>query len=222
MHFICEIVIPPTDNIEESVKQVLSQYCEHGDGEETNSNAFWDWYVIGGRFAGQKILSGFDKEKLKSFYDEMKEKKVTVSGFQAGKQSLEPKEQIPLVDEMWKKHFPDFDGEHCPLFDHSNDQYSESMNGDVMKFSDVPNQHVCGRIIFAKPSYGDDEKLMAGYMLVDRIWNGANYQDTDFLDSTFGKAKEMFFQSIKNYKPEYAKKITPTDDWLVVTVDCHS
>jgi len=221
MHYLCEIIMPPTDNIEQAVEQILKPYCEHNEGDESDDNAFWDWYVIGGRFAGQKLISGLDPEKLDLFYDELKELKVTVSSLQAGKQTLQPSDQIPMVDNLWKKHFPDFKGENCPLFSHSNDQYSEYMNGDVMKFNDVPDDLKCARVIFAAPAYGDEDGFRAGYMLSDSIWNGVNHQKTDF-DGVFSSAKKLFIESVKGYKKEYIEKIKPTNEWLVVSVDYHS
>ncbi len=52
MHYHAQLVIPPTDNIEAAVKQVLAPWDVNGDNE--NPRPFWDWYEIGGRWDNRK------------------------------------------------------------------------------------------------------------------------------------------------------------------------
>jgi len=223
MHYHLEIIMPPTDNIEAAVSKILAPFNEQGTDEdgESNRHAFWDWYVIGGRFAGSKFQATLDKANLDKFYAELKERKVTVSGLTAGKQELKPESQIPMVDALWNEYFPQTNGGPCPLFNHANNQYKSDslLPNDVMAFSDVPQSLEASRVILAAPNYNDE--LAAEYMVSDSIWNGVNYEDT-LWDETFGGAVSIFTKKRAGYKAEYAEKRTPKDDWLVVTVDYHS
>lgn len=203
--------MPQTNNIEEAVSQVMAPFYEDSD----NTHTFWDWYVIGGRFAGTKLQAGLDQEKLEKFYKEIQNKKVTISGVQCGKQELLPASQIPMVDEIWANYFPEYKGKACPIFNHSNDQYvNNCLYGDVIKLKDCPPESECSRIIFAGPDY-KDKKIEARFMLSTDIWNGVNNQETNW-DGKINSALTMLKKSY--LKPERY----PTDDSLVVTVDYHS
>ncbi len=49
MHYHLEIILPPTEDIEKAIAEILQQFDEN---EEENTNSFWDWYQIGGRYTG--------------------------------------------------------------------------------------------------------------------------------------------------------------------------
>jgi hypothetical protein len=236
MHYHLEVIIPPTDDIEGAVQSVLAQFNENADDDEYDTrHAFWDWYVIGGRWAGAKAKSRLDPEKLEQFYAWLQDEKVTVSGFTAGKQSLEPKDQIPKVDAKWNEMFPPEDGVPvaCPLFDHASNKYgkglSGTLNGDIGTLKDSLEAS-CSRVIFSGPRFNskDSEKdfpwtgpLEAKFMLSDDIWNGVNHVPVNW-DGKIGSALRSYSDSIKGYKDAYAAAMTPQDDWLVITVDYHS
>ena len=123
MHSHTEIIMPPTDDIEAAVKQIMAPFNEQPDDDDEDvRSSFWDFWVIGGRWAGHKLQAGLDQDKLKAFHDAMTQRKVTVDSIQGGKQALKPESQIPVVDAMWHEFFPETTGP-CPLFKHSNDQY---------------------------------------------------------------------------------------------------
>lgn len=217
MHRHCEIIMPPTKNIEKAVKEVLAKFNEdQGDNEDGYEKyGFWDWYVIGGRWSGNKLEQSLDRAKMEAFRAELIEKGVTVSGLQWGKQELQPASQIPMVDALWRERFPESPLKTCPLFKHSG----ELLAGDVMKFADVPRTIEAARIIFAGEESG--EGLEATYMVEDSYYNGVCWHDSKW-DGTLGDALSMFEEHHKNYKAEYREQITPKADWLVVTVDYHS
>lgn len=212
MHHQLEVILPPTDNVEEAIKTILADFDE--DTEDRSGREFFDYFVIGGRWAGNKLLSGLDQNKLEQFNEKLEEMKVTVLGLQCGKQELSPASQIPAVDSLWREFFPDSGMDTCPLFNYSNDQYHESLSGDVCKYSEVPGSHTCSRIIFA-----DSEKPV--FMLSCDIWNGVNHEKTAW-DGTFAEAKKSFTEKLEYYTDKYKAEVTPKDDWLVVTVDYHS
>lgn len=51
MHFHLEVIMPPTTNVEGALEKIMAQFDENN---EDASHAFWDWYVIGGRFFWRK------------------------------------------------------------------------------------------------------------------------------------------------------------------------
>lgn len=220
MHYHCEIVMPPTEDIDGAVAKVMERFDENCYDDEHHAPKFWDWYVCGGRWGGEKMKVALGSERLEAFYAALTEHKVTVSGFKAGKDQLEPESQIPMVDALWHEHFPETTGP-CPLFKHSERQYgSDTLPGDVCKFSEVPEGLKCSRIIFAGPSVSD-ELLEPTFMLSEDSWNGVNHQKSDW-DCTFAQAVVKFTEKLENYRETYAATIRPQDDWLVVTIDYHS
>ncbi len=55
MHYYCLVLIPNDGDPEAHVRRLLEPYSEHIDD---NEKSFWDWWVIGGRWAGH--LDGYD------------------------------------------------------------------------------------------------------------------------------------------------------------------
>ncbi len=217
MHYHCEIIIPPTDDIEESIKAILAPFDENGKDEDgdRNSYAFWDYYVVGGRWAGTKAKAKLDKAKLEEFYAWLQAEKITVSGVVAGKQSLRPADQIPKVDVKWREMFGGTGP--CPIFDHS----PETIDGDICRLTDVPADMTCSRVIIGGPSWRDDGTLEAKSMISDSMYNGVDWIDTAW-DKTLPAALALHRKRFEHSKPEYREKVMPDDNWLVVTVDYHS
>ncbi len=108
MHYHLEVILPPVGNIEDAANQILEPFNEQGEDEEgqRNQHAFWDWHVIGGRWAGAKLEAVLDPKKKDEFFAELTKRNITVSGLRAGKEKLEPESQIPMVDAPWNEFFP--------------------------------------------------------------------------------------------------------------------
>jgi hypothetical protein len=224
MHHHLEVIMPPVDDIEIAVKQILEPFNENGKDEdgERNTHAFWDWYVIGGRWAGVKLECTLDLQKKDEFFAELTRLKVTVSGLQAGKQSLQPESQIPMVDALWNEMFPDSPLKACPFFSHFNNQYQNSDGfPDVMRLKDMPKELKPSHVIIAGPHWNDEAKLEAKHMVQDSLWNGVSFVKAAW-DGRVQSVIDEFQLRMKSYTPEYAAKHVPQDDWLVVTVDYHS
>jgi hypothetical protein len=226
MHYHCEIVIPPTelDGIEAAVESIMKPFYK---GDENSVHSFWDLYVIGGRWAGTKMMAKYDAAKMKAFQQWMQDEKVTVSSLQCGKQDLSPASQISKVDAKWNEMFPHDSGPlPCPLFGHSNDQYGKDGKGtlpdDICTLAEA-NGVKCSRIIFAGPSYDGDtnEPLEATFMLTDEAWNGVNYMPVSW-DGTLADAQKLFTDRLRNLGDSYREQMTPQGDWLAITVDYHS
>lgn len=232
MHYHCEIVIPPVMNIEDAIASVMKPFNEQpedGEGEGAR-HAFWDFWLIGGRWSGTKLLASFDETKLDAFYAWLKEEKITVAGLQCGKQEISPASQIPKVDAKWNEMFPSSEFLPCPIFRHSNDQYGKGLSGtlpaDVQRLADIPADLKCSRVIVCKNSYESKSEDWTGpveaeFMLVDDAWNGCNHMKVDW-DGKVSTAIDQYRKNLENYAPKFADKNAPKADWLVVTVDYHS
>lgn len=238
MHTHCEIVMPPSaaEDIKAAVASVMKPFDENGKDEdgERSPHAFWDFYVIGGRFAGSKLVAKYDRAALDSFYEWLRAEKVTVSGLTCGKQEISPVDQIPKVDAKWNEMFPSDRILPCPLFKHSNDQYgrkgpeSGTIVGDVCRLVDVPPAMEIGRVIVAIPefvkvgkTYERTGPMEAEFMLTDAAWNGVNHMPIAW-DGKLPSAIAKYRETLSRAKEAYRDAWTPKDDWIAVTVDYHS
>lgn len=210
-HERTELVMPPTTDVEAAVEEVLAPFGEKGDRDDCH--AWWDYWVIGGRWSGQKLLEGLDQKKLSAFHQMLTEKKVTVSGIVCGKAALSPSSWIPVVDALWRAHFPGV-GDACPLFHH----YKEG-RGDVMRLGDVPEGVTAARVVIAGRWVGG--VLRAQAMWSRSVWNGVSWQDTTW-DGTLASALARYREKYANTTAEWKKAMIPTNDWLVVTIDSRS
>lgn len=219
MHYHLEIIMPPTDNVEEAVERIMKPFSENCEDEYQQKYAFWDFYVIGGRWAGDKLRQSFDADKLNAFHSELEKRKITVSGLQCGKQKLEPDDQIPMVDALWREYFPE-GGETCPLFSHYNDQYQHSDGyPDIMPLKDIPEELSAERVIIASYNYKDE--LEAEFMISGDFWNGVTHVKAEW-EGTVQSALKKHLEKIQRYTDEAREKYTPRQDWIVVTVDYHN
>ena len=215
MHFQCEIIMPAGEDTENRVKEVMAPY--HEGREDRTGHEFWDFWTIGGRFMGRKLMDGFGSKRMDAFFLVLNERGCTVSSFQAGKQELKPTEQIPGVDALWREHFPD-GGDTCPIFNHfQNPQW------DTMYLGSCSREMKCARIIFARESQWDEtrKEYEPFFMLTEDFYNGVNFEKAAW-DKTLGHALELLSQGIKHNQPEAVQHKTPAPDWRVVTVDYHT
>lgn len=213
MHYHLEIIMPPTDNVKEAITKILAPFDADPDDGEVNKHAFWDWWVIGGRYSGQHIVGRYDSEKMDAFYKELNNNKVTVSSMVAGKEELNPPTQIPFVDALWQTHFPEDDGP-CPLFKHSNDQYKDNYS-DVCQMFNIPDYLSCSRVIIT------DSKFGPSLMIEKDFWNGVSWNDSSW-DGTVKSALDTYKDKLKNYREEWIAENSIKSNWLLVTVDYHS
>lgn len=213
-HYIAEIVIPPTEDIANSVAEVMKSFERENPGDSQPCD-WWDWYIIGGRFSGHKTEARIGEEKLKAFIDAITERKVTCAALQCGKQELLPESQIPMVDALWREMVPGH-GDKCILFAHARDQYRKDgvYSDDVCRVADVPAALKCDRLIIAGKDYSDETKLKGCEMLADSWWNGCTHQKTDF-DGVVATGLHRLKEEIRHDGPLFS------NDWLVVTVDYH-
>lgn len=224
MHYYLEIVMPPTSDVQAAVKQILEPFDEQGKDEDgtPNRHGFWDFWVIGGRWAGAKLQAMFAPERMQAFRDRLTEEKITVSGVQFGKQELSPADQIPMVDALWCEFFPESPIKVCPMFKHFGDQYKHSDGfPDVMPLADVPKSLRAERVIVAGYHWSKADAYEAAHMTQESFWNGVSHVKSQW-DGLLFTAIQEHVDHLDWYTPEYAAKIRPNPDWLAVTVDYHS
>jgi hypothetical protein len=213
MHYHMEVIMPPTNDVEGVLKKVLEPFNEGAD-EEVRSHPFWDWYQVGGRYAGSKVEARVTPEEMDKFMDALKELRVTVSSLQWGKQELSPASQIPAVDALWREMCPN-GGPVCTVFKHSGN----AINGDVCKLQDMPPNLTAFTVAVVTEQY--DGAMGVESLWHKEIWNGATHQDTAWRGSVSEAIKEHT-ERVGQYKEDARNRYTPKPDWLVVTVDYHS
>lgn len=222
MHYHLEIIMPPTDDVEGAVSEILKPWSKNcqSEGEDDDlcytAHSFWDWWVIGGRWSGAKLEDWLDKEKKESFYEKLTEMGITVSGLVCGKKELKPASQIEKVDDLWREWFPDSGVRQCPFFNHFND----ANNMDICMFDAISPETKAGHVIVAvNKTY--DGKLEAENMYQTDIWNGVTFQETTWNGKVLD-AIEMHNEKMTRMSEEAQAAYTVEKDWLIVTVDYHS
>lgn len=205
MHFRVEVIMPPTDDVEKQLEVIMAPFSENS--EDPNCDyipKWWDWYVIGGRWRGEKAKEKLDNDTLKKFYDVLKMR---------GNEMVQSE-----IDAVYRKHFPD-QGETCPFVRKDwHEQYDTTLT-DVWKLEDVNQAGTANKLIIAGPEH--DENITTLELFQHDIWNGVNFEITAW-DCTIGGALRKYVEKIDRYKEEYREKITPQPNWLVITVDCHN
>lgn len=213
MHYHLEVILPPTHDVEKDLNAILAPFDENA---EEPDHPFWDWWVIGGRWAGVKQEARFPEEKLDAFRQWLTDEHITVSGVQFGKQELSPASQIAKVDAKWQQMFGVTTP--CTLFRHSNSGRG-ALDGDICTVKDLPDSLTASHVIIAGPAY--KEGIEACYMVQQECWNGVTHVKSDW-DGNVCTALDKWRRDMEHYRDEWREAHTPKEDWLVVTVDYHS
>ncbi len=227
-HYHLEVVMPRVDDVDATVTQILAPFDESGKDDDDYGRrhafwSYWNYWKIGGRWSGAKLLCLLGSDRVTAFEKALHDAGISVSTFRFGKPTLDPASQAEMVNMMWRNAFPDSPVSTCPLFDNYQDRY-----GDVMPLGKCPKGLTCDSLIIAGPPWTKtnesphcSDNLTARYMLHAGLWNGITWQKTTW-DKTLSSAVAESIRDLKGARPEYALPRTPTDDWLVVTVDYHS
>ena len=214
-HFVCEVVMPPPtegQTIKQCVETVLAPLSEYNeDGEYSNVNLY-DWWQIGGRYSGNKITAGLDKEKLELFHNELDNMELYVSGIIAGKHDLSTKEQQDLVDKVWRKYFPN-SVDVCPLFDHYPFKNMDSYDTCTVQFIPLELKAYC--VVISLADYDPNHLVQKDF------WNGLNIERTTFDGNVLSTIISYNRMIEERYKCEWCEKNKVRPDWIAVTVDCH-
>jgi hypothetical protein len=67
-HYHLEIIMPRTADISKSIEEIMLPFSENEEENEDHSgHSFWDFYVIGGRWAGAKERCTYNTNALEQF-----------------------------------------------------------------------------------------------------------------------------------------------------------
>ena len=225
MHYHLEVVMPPKpedQDLEAYITKVLEQtLAPYDDSNGEAKHSFWDWWVVGGRWSGEKLIQSLDQDQLQKFNDKLNKHKITVSALIAGKESLKPDSQIEEVDKLWQDFFPG-KGDVCPLFSHYEERFMDGSGSpvDVCEIKDMPDRLTASRVITTQwDKYG--KKWQAFFMKETEVWNGVNFERTEW-DSLVKSALRACEDRSRNYSEEWLKGHRLMPDWLAVTVDYHN
>jgi hypothetical protein len=220
MHSLLEVILPPHLDIETAIATALKPFDENED-DDIRYKPFYDYYIIGGRYAGSKHQSLIGRDRIDKFVEGLAAKGTTVSNIRFGKQELQPASQAAEIDAMWREAFPESPLKVCPVFAHFDAQPEADDLGlqNVMKLQDTPAHHECSRVIFVGDFHAGE--VEATYMLQRDFWNGVTWMETTW-NGTIEHALAMFNHHLGKMGDEYRKANTPGPDWNVVTVDYHS
>lgn len=216
MHFHLEIIMPHTENLEAEISRILAPFDE---GSEESRNAFWDWYQIGGRWTGTK--DGFDPAS-----DENNVERCEIcqgTGFRAdevGKRAREAEATYTCNgcgkwNEGGKWTHSEFGAGKRLKWPTAWAQYK----GDIMPLRDVKKDQKAFRVIIAGMNHAGTG-MEAVFMACRENWNGVSFDESSW-DGTIESALEKHRDRAKNYRAEYAERITPTDEWIAVSIDYH-
>ena len=137
------------------------------------SKVGWDWFVIGGRWSGEKLLAKLDKDRLKAFWVEFKKRGY---GWPSAEHSDEERRRDSQA--LFMEFFPDFKGE-IPVW---RDQYKrEGGEGDVAKVEDLPETLSCHTLILPG-------KRRAEVLQIEE-WNGKDFVKTAFKGDVVAELK---------------------------------
>ena len=202
-HHHVELIMPPTPSfdIEGRVHQILHPLSQ---GRAEAGDYLYDWLTIGGRFAGTKVYRRCDPERLRQFQEELRGEAFNsdTTGSSWMGTMWWSFGDIPKIDALWRKWFPEEDVGKYPL----SPEYPAG-DGDVCRVDRLPDNLTADAVVVAN----QDDKVV--FRLETVIWDstGRQFQRTDF-DGTVRKALRRC----------RAGGVEPANDWLAVTLDCHN
>ena len=195
-------VVPPTPMfVANRVFDILLPLQKIGaDEDRWPTNPLHDWHQIGGRFAGTKHGLRCDPERRRKFYEELYSDEFT-SDDDLSKLGFWGDDQLPAVNALWRKWFPEDEVGTCPFIG----PYPTGVQ-DICRVDRIPDGLTAHTVVVANQA---DE-------VVFRI-------DTEIWDGTRGKFQRTGFDgSVPDaLRRCRAAGVEPAADWLAVTLDCH-
>lgn len=239
----CEVVIPPMPGseitspdaatwgdlyVDSVIGKVMRRFFKKGTPRD-DLDAFHESHIIGGNFAGTKLLSKCDPNRLQAFRywlytGESLAAELTLFGTLQIRD--DPASQLK-VDEKWNEMFPSGQFVPCPLFPHGRpDPFAalrpgggmkSTLPGDVMRLAEVPARLTCDRAIVVAPSRNKEtghQELDAVFMVpsmssrfLGTLWNGTLLGAVDL------------HRLLSQDQAATSAPCLPTADWLAVTVE---
>ena len=205
MHYHVELIMPPSPlvQIQERVGELLSPLSQSVAHRAGTLEYLYDWYQIGGRFAGAKMSLRLDPERLHKFRQELYGEAFTndTRDLLIGQKQFWGARDLPKVDALWRKWFPEEEVDACPLFDHypAGDQ-------DICRVDRIPDNLTAHAVVV-----GNEDKVV--FQLKTENWDSTRceFQDTGFDGSVLNALRQC-----------RACGVEPSKNWLAVTLDCHT
>ena len=202
-HYHVELIMPPTPwfAIEDRVLDILLP-LRKGDDEETwPADPLYDWYKIGGRFAGTKYGLGCDPKRLRKFYEELYSEAFATDVTVIGGARFWSDSDLPKVNALWRKWFPEDEVGTCPFIG----PYPTGEQ-DICRVDRIPDELAADAVVVG------NEADQVVFRLAIEIWDSARqeFQRTGFDGSVPDALRRCRAQGIE-----------PAGDWLAVTLDCH-
>jgi hypothetical protein len=182
-----ELVIPPTNHVRSDVDAVMRHVM-------TRRHPWCDFYYIGGRWNGLKVVIDLDLEPFDRRLDEM-QVRVSYVDWNGNRQSLRPESQAEAIDLEWRRLYPGR-GDYCPLFA----QYKGPPDINWCPVGGLSDTIRATRLVVAKPT---GRRKIIHVLTEDDL-------------RPFDNKVKVAIRSLQKLTPE-----SPTDDWLVVTLCCH-
>lgn len=223
MHHRLEVILPQPDGfvfdeagislLETTLGPLLEPFSEYAPEEIASTCTFFDYWIIGGRWSGDKLIARLDPDTIAAFNAELNSMKLTISAVQAGKPSLQPESQADQVNDLWQRYFPDC-LYPCPYF---MSPWEHTLS-DICTVGQIPDGLTAHRVMIFGPTYRGFTTLHTHY--AREVWLGSNYMKTDW-DGNVMAAIHKHQLRFSN-DSDFARKARVQDDWLSVTVDYHS
>lgn len=167
MHYHAEVYLKKLNG--RPIFDVVSGLMNRG----VKAKVGWDWFVVGGRWSGDKILGKLDPEKVKAFFIEFEKR-----GYNWTSSQHSDEERRRDSSNLFMEFFPDFKGE-IPVW---RDQYRhEGGEGDVCKVADLPETFSCHTLIFPGKHRAE--------VLQTEEWNGEKFVKTPFKGDVVAELK---------------------------------
>lgn len=202
-HYHVELILPPTPRLgwalEERILEILLP-LRKGDDEATwPADPLFDWYKIGGRFAGTKHGLRCDPERRRKFYAALYSEAFATDEFT--KLGFWGDNQLPAVNALWRTWFPEDEVGICPFIGPypTGDQ-------DICRVDRIPDELKADTVVVG------NEANQVVLRLKTEIWDSARRR---FLDTGFDGSVLNALRQCR------AQGVALAGNWLAVTLDCH-
>ena len=206
MHFHVELIMPPPPSfdIKGRMYRLLAPLSKDAAlrGDITTAEYLYDWCQIGGRYAGTKMALRLDPERLRQFREELHGEAFNTDTRSTviGRHRFWGTDQLPKVDALWQKWFPEDEIGKYPLTGHY-----PTGDSDICRVDRIPDNLHARTVVVANKC-----EVVCQYKT--KIWDSTKrkFRNTGFDGSVLNALRQC-----------RACGVDPAPDWLAVTLDCH-
>ena len=213
-------IMPPTTlvQIKERVLDILYPLSGWAAREgPTTTDCLYDWLHFGGHFAGTKLYLRLDPERRRQFWDELDREAFDSDTHRIGQDrmwgiegnvedrdsSIDPGRlwsvrDIPAVDALWRKWFPEDKVGKFPL----SPYYPEGKQ-DICRVDQIPEKLTAYAVVVAN----EDKEL---FQFRSEVFGEHTWRSTGFNGFVLDALRQC-----------RACGVEPAPDWLAVTLTCY-